>query len=147
MKNSLAGFIAIIILFVGCCKQELLPENTIIGEWEILKIDSTRIWDPTTDPWVIIKTYEDRGTISFARDSSGFFNTSLVQINEGEEFFRWMHDTINQTIDMSFDNGTTTAFIEKRKTDTLVFHLRHYLNVDNRAKDNFYGIHLVKKQL
>jgi len=138
---------SLLLAFFSCCKEEITYEgNTLIGSWTIHQIDSCAIGAPFRDPWFIYDTLSDQGFIEFYADSSGIISPLRNSITNGEQSFYWKHDSVNGFIDFTFPNGSTSAFLSNYSGDSLVFYLRHYLQIEN-LQVRYYRFSLNKETL
>jgi hypothetical protein len=140
MKTILTLILFLVI--ISCCKEPEIPENSMIGDWRVVQVDSLVVLYP--EHFYLYKTFYDTDTIHFYSDSMGRFEHPIRTFSGSELEFRWVHDTIANRMDFNFPNGVTNGFLKGELTDTVKLYLRDYLSLPRYNSTRYYCLYMVK---
>lgn len=135
-------YLIILCVVISCCKEPIIPENSIIGDWSIVQVDSL-VYRVTHD-FFLIQSFADTCTIHFYSDSMGRFNHPVRALSGSEVDFRWTYDSTSNRMDLDFANGATNGLVKRNLTDTIKLYVRDYLNPPRITLTRYYCLHLIK---
>ena len=146
IKTRLICFVIIPILFIQCCKETDYPIGySIVGKWNIIKIDSGLMSSNIVSDFTLLERLPDTGSIVFDKDSTGHFTKPIRNLTGKEMAFSWQHMKYNGILNFSFANGSTYAYIQKQNRDTLdILFWNYSVYWPYTGSGVFYNLLLVK---
>lgn len=146
IKKLLIILIAFLLLTFCCKEEEQINEfPSLIGPWDIIQIDSCYQVSGNYEPLpFIISSFQEKGSIVFNKDSTGFFADPIRSITCGETNFSWRHNKIDGQIGITLSNGITRCYIKTFKRDTVEFFINDYCNKRYVGVGFLYYMKLIK---
>lgn len=142
--KKIISIISLVILFtISCCKEPLIEANSLCGSWRFESVDSL-VYIPYLDSMFLWgEGFPSTGMFNFSCDRTGTLLTSYLGLTGGIECFIWSHDSVNNIINFSVENGTTYGFLERHTTDSMTLVLRKYI-LPYDENHIFYKLTLIK---
>jgi len=141
MKAFYALFV--VLITVSCGKEPLIPENSLIGTYKIVQVDSMLI--VLSNEFFLLQSFPDSSTVHFNYDSTGRFDDPVRALSGSETDFRWAYNPTLNRLDLDFLNGVSNGLIEGELSDSIRMYIRCYLEPVRANDRRYYCLHMVKQ--